>query len=230
MRRVAPSGYHRGMARTPTPVERVFTPFVRDVLMPLGLIVLDWTSLAARPAIMQGGGGPRPTPPGTTPRAGPERHRRPWRLRAGGRDLPAADRADVASRSPSLRSRPSMAAVYQWLHLPPSLTFLAPLIALYTVGTLARPPRAADRGCARCRGHRSRSRFRRSTPRPSGPRRSASSRCSASPRRSATRPATAARTSPRSSAEPSRPSRRARKRPHAASTRSGCASRASSTT
>jgi signal transduction histidine kinase len=122
------------MADAPTRIDRILTPVVRDILLPVGLIVLDWTSLAARPAFL--GGGPRPEPP-SGPNPSP-----PHGVTAG----PAAYVLVACTFLPlALRRRFPLAvlalttvaaAVYQVLHLPPSIVFTAPLIALYTIGTL----------------------------------------------------------------------------------------------
>ena len=122
------------MATSPKPIDRLFTPVVRDILLPVGLIVLDWTSLAARPAFLGAGPGPKP-PSGPSPSpahgaiAGPAAY-----ALVACTFLPLA----LRRRFPLsvLGFTTAAAAVYHLLHLPPSLVFLAPLIALYTIGTL----------------------------------------------------------------------------------------------
>ncbi len=119
------------MTATPTTSDRLF-PLLGDALLPVGLIVLDWASLAARPALFDRGRGAVPPGPGAPrPRAAAE---------------PIAYALVAAAFLPLIVRRrfplavlaitTTVAAVYQYLRLQPSLVFLAPLIALYTVGTL----------------------------------------------------------------------------------------------
>jgi signal transduction histidine kinase len=101
--------------------------------MPVGLIALDWASSAARPVFL--GRGPGRTPPGSPvasaphPGAGPIAYAL---VAAGFLPLIARRRFPLAV----LALTTVVATTYQYLRLQPSLVFLAPLIALYTVGTL----------------------------------------------------------------------------------------------
>ena len=121
------------MATTSSTVDRIFTPLVRDILLPVGLIAVDWASLAARSSFM--GGGPGPKPPTIDPEPHPPTTAAPiaYALVAAA-FLPLVLRRKFPLTVLAITT--VMAAMYQFLNLQPSLIFLAPLIALYTVGTL----------------------------------------------------------------------------------------------
>jgi len=132
--RSTPSRYHQSMATTHTSAGRLLPPVLRDVLVPVALTALDWTSLAARPVLLVRFPGPKP--PGAGPgdflvrsSPGPLAY-----ILVAGAFLPLA----LRRRFPLavLAFTTFVAAVYQVLHLPPSISPFAPLIALYTVGTL----------------------------------------------------------------------------------------------
>ena len=121
------------MATTVTTSDRLFPQALRDVLMSVGLIVIDWASLAARPAFIARG--PGPTPLHEAPGFKPPSVASPLAYAmVAGAFLPLT----VRRRFPLtvLAITAIFAAAYQAMHLPPSINVLAPLIALYTVGTL----------------------------------------------------------------------------------------------
>jgi len=151
----ATSGYYRQMDTSVTRRFSAPTPAVFDAVYAVALTGLAWFSLAVRPVFMiPGVVGRRPDSiPGS-------------RGATAAPDPSVVDTATAGGRAPQFRPEPSLqsyalvavaflplivrrrfplsvlavtslaAAAYEYLSNPPSMVFLAPLIALYTVGTL----------------------------------------------------------------------------------------------